>query len=230
MPPLGTVAKQLIVVAVGAFVLQMILQQWVGIPVFQLLRLEGGPPGIDDLWRLVGHAFVWFPDPGSVLSLAFVCLGFWWMVSPIELRYGQAGAWRLVALSILAAAIPVRLLGFVLPGVTLFGTGAVFMAAIAVFAFTLRDNVVHLFGAFAIKAMHLLYAVLAFSLLRFLASRAPGPLVGDLGAVAAGWWFVHGGLPRPRGGRRTRRKGPVRRGNLRVVGDDDDADRPRWLN
>jgi hypothetical protein len=231
MPPASPVAKQLIYIALGSFVLQMVLQVWLGLPIFQLLALRGGSPGVDDLWRLFTHPFVWPPGPDSVFGLAFVCLGFWWMVSPIEGRYGARGAWTFVALALLAGAFCARLVGLFLPGSVHFGTGAVFLGAIAVFAFTMRSQVVHLFGVLALQAMHVLYIALGFSALRFLTTQDFAGLAADLGAVGAGWWFVERGGAL--GGERRRRKPRRRRGNLRVVepepksGDDD---RPRWLN
>jgi len=233
MPPLSPVAKQLIILAVGSFVVQMLLEIWLGVPVSQLLVLRGGPPTIADLWRLMTYALVWPPGQGAVFSLAFVCLGFWWMVGPIEMRYGARRAWAFVAFAVLAAAIPARVVGFFLPGTILYGAGAVFIGAIAVFAFSLRDQVVQLFGVISLRAMHVLYIALAFSVLSFIASANLGSLVADLGAVGAGWWFVQQGgdiLGRtPSVGRRQKKKRPGRRGNLRVV-DDDEDERPRWLN
>lgn len=76
----------------------------------------------------------------------------------------------------------------------------------------------------------LLWLLVGFSVLMFLATKNTAMLVGSLGAIAAGVGFVR--WMRGPGARRrtTRKRGPFHRFKVIEGGDDTGDKKPRWLN
>lgn len=243
LPPLTPLTKVLLFGLLGVFVAQLVANNFLRVPLFDLLALRVGHFGLLTPVQLVTWFVATPPTPGSILPFAITMLFLWWMVGPMEQLFGTKNTVLLCAAGVVGGGLAALIVGLVfgLDGL-LFGPEGIFLALIAALAWVYRDRgEVSLFGLFSMKAIHVLYLALGFSVLGFLASRNVSALVADLGSIAAGIGFVEwtrrgrGGRP----GRRTKRKAGgkkrKRSSHLHAVPrppapTDDDEERPRWLN
>ncbi len=227
LPPLTPFTKRLLVVLLGAFVLELVLQNWLGVPVYGWLALDAGRPGLATLWQLFTYPFVWPPAAGAVFPFLLNLLFLWWVVAPYEAMAGRRETVWLGALATWGAGLAGLLTG-VLFGVdaSLAGTGPLLLGLIAAYAWRLRGRgVVSFFGVLPMRPEHLVWLLLGVSLLFFLASRNVVDLAADVGAVGVGVAYVHFGFGPPRIPRR-RRSGP----RLVSISGGRRSEPPHWLN
>jgi hypothetical protein len=226
LPRLSSVVKKLIAALFAAYVLQLILDNWLGIPIVSLLAMT---PGSVALWQLVTYVLVDGSHPVMFLiGLVFI----WWALSPFEIGYGGKRTVQLCGASLLAASVPAYLVGLAIPGSPpLFGSQPLWFGGIAAITWLHRDQQMSLFGALTMSAKQFLMLLLGMSVLMFLASKNHTHFVADLGAIGGGIGFVRW-MKRPRGTRPARKASPRARGFkvIRGGGSTEDEDRPKWLN
>lgn len=215
----------------AAFVVQLILERWMNIPVGYVLALT---PARLDLWQLATYVLVYSgPPPMFLLGLLFI----WWALSPFELNYGSTRTLQLCVVSVFSASVPAWLAGFILPPSLLSGSVPLWYGAAAATSWLQRHQQIALFGALRMSAQQFLWILLAMSGLTFLASVDPGghpnytQLVAELGALGGGIayarWMMRPRMPKP--GRRSK---PQSR-SFKVIpggGGGGDDDRPKLLN
>jgi membrane associated rhomboid family serine protease len=227
-PRLTPVVRRLLFVFGSAYLGTILLQQWAGIPVFQLLALEPAHVGIHTVWQLFTYVLVWPPDPSHVLSFLIALLFLWLMLAPFEERFGSRRTWQLAAATLLAAALPALLVGQVAPAgprQVLYGLQPILLGTLAAFSWSLRGRGrINFFGVIPMQALTVLYLALGISLLLFLTSKSWVGLAADLGAIGGGIGFVQW-MTRPPGRRRAPKK--PRSGGFKVVRGGQDR---RWLN
>jgi membrane associated rhomboid family serine protease len=224
LPRAGTVVRNLIAGLGAAYVAQLILENWLGVPIVDYLALV---PQIFAPWQLVTYVFVDRSHPVMfVLGLLFI----YWALAPFERDLGPRRALQLCAVVVIAASVPAYLFGFVIPGASLLaGSSPLWLGGITATAWLYRDQPLSLFGVLTLTARQLLYVLLGLSALNFLASKNHTQLVADLGAMGGAALFARY-LQRPR--RRPPSKRPKPRpSGLRVIeGGGSGDDRPKWLN
>jgi hypothetical protein len=154
-PRLIRFVKQLIIALLIAFVLQLVLTNFLGIPVFQALALFPGQLGVHTLWQLVTYALVEPPSPGAVFSSLIGFVFMWLIISPFELAYGYKWTAQLVATGVVGAGLAGLLAGIVVPGALtmqgaafMYGSSPITYAGIAAMADTVRGGRMMLFGVF----------------------------------------------------------------------------------
>ena len=198
LPPLTPFVKKLLIGLLGAFVAQLVLEVWLGVPVSTLLALSTETVGVPTLWQLFTYVLVWPPSPSSVAWLLISLLFFWWMMAPFEQRHGAARTAQLCLVSTLSASVPALLAGLLWPSYPLFGSNVILIGVIGAFAASMpRDATISLFGLFPMRPVHLILLVIGWSLLGFLASKNLSGFVADLGALGGGMAFMRF-LMRPR--------------------------------
>lgn len=227
LPRLGTVVRNLIAGLCAAYVAQLVLHNWLDVPIVALLALR---PGALAPWQLVTYVLVDLSPPvWFLVGLLFL----YWALSRFESDFGPKRTLQLCAVAALAASVPVWLLGFVIPGSPLLaGASPLWYGGMAASAWLYRDLQVSLFGALTMTARQMLYLMLGLSVLGFLFDKNHSQLVGALGAMAGGIAFVRW-LQRPRKRRPAPSRPPPRRpSGLRVIegGGQSGDDRPKWLN
>ncbi|MCA9581370.1 MAG: rhomboid family intramembrane serine protease [Myxococcales bacterium] len=233
-PPLTPLLKQTLIGLLVTFVGLAILEVWVEVRVFGLLALYPARPGVHTLWQLFTFPFVYPPGPNSVLGFLIQLLFLWLILAPFELRFGPKRTVQLCLGASIAGGAVAVFVGLFLPiDVPVYGTNPWLLAGITALAMTLpKDATLSFFGVIPMKRDHLIYLILGLSVLSFLLSKNWISLVVDLTSVAVGALFIPWSR-RPQG-KRPRPKKPSAKGTggLRVIqgGNDDDDDRPKYLN
>ena len=233
-PPLTPAVRALLIALGCLFVLGAVLQNFLGVPVFQLLSLTTTRISPATGWQLFTHVLAVPPVPGIVFSLALSLAFIWLILAPFEARYGQAKVIQLAAVAALAAGFPALLVGQLVPSMAgnLSGPETITLAAIAGYAVMLPPQAeVSFFGLFPMRAKHLIMLVIGLSVLGFLTSRDAAQLAADGGAIAGGIGFCKWMQRAPR--RKPKRPGVRGGGRLHAVKGGagvDEKDPKRWLN
>jgi membrane associated rhomboid family serine protease len=228
-PPLTPFVKKLLIALFGAWIVQIILQNWAGVPIFQLLALDTGSPGVATLWQLGTHVFAFPTGPQSVFSMLIMLVFLWWMLAPFEQRFGQKRTIQLCIVAALSAAALALIVGLLVPNPSaLYGAQAMLLGSIAAFAWSYRgQGRMSFFGVVEMKPVHIIYLVLALSALMFITSGDAVALAADIGAIGGGMGFIEW-LRRPPGRRRPRKR-RKKKSDFDVVRGGR-TDEPRWLN
>lgn len=216
----------MLIVLASAFVLELVLTNFMSIPVVQLLALWPSMVGIQTLWQVFTYVLV--EPPQAVISVLIGLLFMWLIVSPFELRFGSRRTFELSVVATLAASLASLAVGLIVgESPPLYGSNPIAYAGMAAMARAIGGGRLSLFGVVQVTPNQLLGLLAGLALLMFLASRDHTQLVASLAALAAGVGYVE-----------WMRKGPsmfarspkARRGGLRVVPGGRDSDRPKWLN
>ena len=236
-PRLTPFVKKLLIGLFGAFVLSVIAENWMGVPVRQLIALNPGDLGWQTLWQIFTYP-AYYP-PTGLGSLLLTLVFTWWMLAPFEERYGARRTMQLCVTTIVAGGVPVAAMGVLGfgAGELLFGSNVLVISAITAFVWPMRHQrtPIMLFGVLPMRPLHLLYALLGFSALSFLVTQQAAHLVGDLGAIGGGIWFITWMTkPRARGGQQGRKKKKKKKPKAPfevIEGGLRDSDKPpRYLN
>jgi len=209
-PPLTPFVKKLLIALFGAWIFQIILQNWAGVPMFEVLALNTASPGLNTLWQLGTHVFAFPTGPQAVFSMLISLVFLWWMLAPFEQRFGAKR-------TLVARPSP------------LYGAQAILLGSIAAFAWSYRgQGRMNLFGVIDMKPVHIIYLVLALSALMFMTSGDAVALAADIGAIGGGMAFIER-LRRPPGRRRRPWRRKKKKSSFDVV-QGGRSDEPRWLN
>lgn len=228
-PPLTPFVKKLLIALFGSWIAEILLQNWGDVPIFELFALHTGSLGIHTLWQVATHVFAFPTGPQALFSMLLILVFLWWMLAPFELRFGEKRTIQLCIATTLASAVAGILVGLVVTHPSpLYGAQAILLGSIAAFAWSYRgQGRMSFFGVIDMRPVHIIYVVLAFSVLVFLLSGDSVALAADVGAIGGGIAFIEW-LRRPPSRRRRRRK-PRKKGPLDVVRGGR-ASEPRWLN
>jgi membrane associated rhomboid family serine protease len=231
-PPLTPFVKKLLIALFGAWIFQIILQNWAGVPIFKILALDTANPGVHTLWQLGTYVLAFPTGPQAVFSMLITLVFLWWMLAPFEQRFGEKRTIQLSIAAALSSAFLALIVGLLIPTPSpLYGAQAILLGSIAAFAWSYRgQGRMSFFGVFDMKPVHIIYLVLALSALMFITSGDAVALAADIGAIGGGMAFIEW-LRRPPGRRRPRfrRKKKKKKSSFDVV-QGGRADEPRWLN
>jgi len=230
-PPLTPFVKKLLIALFGTWIVQIILQNWAGVPIFEFLALNTASPGLHTLWQLGTHVFAFPTGPQAVFSMLITLVFLWWMLAPFEQRFGEKRTIQLCVVAALSAAFLALIVGLIVPSPSaLYGAQALLLGSIAAFAWSYRgQGRMSFFGVIDMKPVHIIYLVLALSALMFMTSGDAVALAADIGAIGGGMAFIEW-LRRPPGRRRPKRgKRRKKKSDFDVV-QGGRADEPRWLN
>lgn len=227
IPPLTPLVKRLVTTLAVAFVVELILTNFMSVDVIGWLALSPSTLGIPTLWQLVTYVLV--EPPQAVMSVIIGLLFMWLIMSPFELQFGPRRTLQLALFGTLAASIASVAVGAMLPGSPpLFGSTPIAYAGMAATAHSHGSHGrISLFGAFRMTSNQLLGLLAGLSVLWFLATRDHTQLVASLAALGAGVGYIEW---MRRGMRMFSPSPKARRGGMHVVRGGRDSDRPKWLN
>jgi membrane associated rhomboid family serine protease len=229
-PPLTPVVKKLVITLFGAFVLELLLENFAGIPVIKTLAFDPVDLGPLSLLQLVSYVLI--QNPREVMGLMIDLLFMWLIMSPFESAFGRRHTIELSLAGTLGGSLAAGLVAQVapIPGWMLLGSHTIAYAGMTAMAQVMGSGrTIMLFGVVPMTSRQLLLVLAGFSFLSFLATRDHLQLASSLGAMAAGIGYVKYMSRAPRPSARSKR--PSTR--FRVVrggGGRDDSDRPKWLN
>jgi membrane associated rhomboid family serine protease len=220
--------KKLLITLFGAWIAQIILQNWAGVRIFELLALNTATPGLHTLWQLGTHVLAFPTGPQAVFSMLISLVFLWWMLAPFEQRFGEKRTFQLCVAAALSSALLALVVGLLVPSPSpLYGAQALLLGSIAAFAWSYRgQGRMSFFGVIDMKPVHIIYLVLAFSVLIFMTSGDAVALAADIGAIGGGIGFIEW-LRRPPRRRQARRRKKKSSFDLVQGGR---SDGPRWLN
>jgi hypothetical protein len=231
MPPLTPFVKKLIVGLLVAFVVELILQNFVGINVIGLLALDPGHLGVLTPLQLVSYVFI--EEPRAVFSMLIGLLFMWLILSPFEVTFGSRHTLELALCGTVVAGLSVILVALLAPppaGYAFMGSHPIAYAGMAAMTQVIRGGRIMFFGVVPMTSQTLLLVLAGMSLLQFLATTDHLMFAGSIGAMAAGIGYVRY-MARPPRASRSKRSTPPRFRVLRGGGGGDgDNDRPKWLN
>ncbi len=227
-PKLTPTVRTLLIVLVVVFVGQSVAEGLLHVPVSGWAALMPGVH-IGLLWQ---WATYWLIEvPGGVLQRAFDLLFIYFMLSPLEERYGRRRILELIAVGVIGGAIPVMVLGAVLPSAFggLAGAGAIGAAGFGAFAVLSAGAMVSFLFLPPMSAWSVLGIFLALSTLNAFWANDASELLSILGGTGAGILYARW-LLRPRSSKGpTPKKKQSGRPHLTVI-DGGADDKPRWLN
>ena len=191
-PPLTPFVKKLLITLFGAWIAQIILQNWAGVRIFELLALNTATPGLHTLWQLGTHVLAFPTGPQAVFSMLISLVFLWWMLAPFEQRFGEKRTFQLCVAAALSSALLALVVGLLVPSPSpLYGAQALLLGSIAAFAWSYRgQGRMSFFGVIDMKPVHIIYLVLAFSVLIFMTSGDAVALAADIGAIGGGIGFI----------------------------------------
>lgn len=231
-PRLTPFVKGLMIALFAIFVAELVLENFVRVPVFQLLALTPGMLGPQTAWQVLTHVLVQPPSPGAVLGILIDLVFLWLIVAPFEESYGKARTIQLCITATLASALGALAVALAFgapPTAFLAGSSPLMLAGLSAFAMTARGGQISFFGLFPMKPMHFILVSVAFAVLNFLASTNYIQLAGSLAAIGAGILFVKW-MSRPRRVTRASKPKPTAASRLRVIEGGREDDGPKWMN
>jgi membrane associated rhomboid family serine protease len=228
-PRLTPTVRTLLIVLVVVFVGQTVAEGALHVPVSQWAALF---PGVH-----VGLAWQWatywlIEVPGAVLNRAFDLLFIYFMLSPLEERYGRRRVIELIAVGVIGGALPVMIAGAIVP--TFFGglagASSIGAAGFGAFAVLSAGAMVSFFLLPPMSAWAVLGIFLAISALNAIWAGDASELLSTLGGTGAGILYARW-LVRPRSAKTPpQKKKPSGRPHLKVIEGGADDSKPRWLN
>lgn len=233
MPPLTPLVKKLVIGLLVAFVLELILHNFLNINVMAVLALWPNDLGPLTLIQLVTYAIVEGPNPPIMMLIGLFFM--WLILSPFEVTFGSRHTLELVLCGTLGASLAVVLVAQVAPDPRPFlGSHPIAYAGMAAMTQVIPSGRIMFFGVLPMTPRTLLLLLGGLSFLQYLFDKNHLMLVGSLSAMAAGIGYVRYMARAPRTPRKKRNVPPrfrvLRGGGSGGGGNDGDSDRPKWLN
>lgn len=224
-PPLTALTKFLLLLFFGAYLAQVIAENWLNVPAFGLLSLNAVHIGLPTIWQPLTFPLSWPTDPQHIVGMLLTLLFLWWMVPPFEQSFGRKRTIQLLIAANLASALLALVTGqFFSQAAPLYGASSALLGLIGAFSWAFRHRgKMSLFGVLPMKPLHVIYVALAYSALIFLTTKDFVNLMADLGAIGGGVLFAEW-MSKPKNPQRPKRRkgGP----DLQVV----NGDKARWIN
>ncbi|MBC2745062.1 MAG: rhomboid family intramembrane serine protease [Desulfosarcina sp.] len=184
---LTPVGKIMLIVYATVYVLELIGEQWLGIPIYQWLALSPLKSGYFHIWQGVTHPII--HDPGAPIGFLINCLVFYFFAGTIESALGTRAFLRLYIITALGGAAA----GLIFSGLTSFsvpcaGMMPSLLALIVVFGLLQPEATIMLMFVLPIKAKYISYGTTIVTALTFLAqTNVHGAY--HLGGIGLAWLY-----------------------------------------
>lgn len=228
-PRLTPTVRAILIVLLVVFLGQTLVEGVLHVPISQWAALL---PGLH-----VGLAWQWatywlIESPGQVLQRALDMLFLYFLLSPFEERFGARRLLQLVAAGVIGGALPVMLLGIVLPSAVsgLAGATSIGWAGFGAFAVVSGGGAVAFLFLPPMSAWAALGIFLAIPALSAAWTGDATQFLAAVGGASAGILYARW-MARP-ATKKPGASGPLKRGrpNLTVIEGGADDNKPRWLN
>ena len=196
--PLTAIGKQMLIIYASVYVVELICEHWLAIPIYRWLALWPIGSGGFQLWQLITHPLL--HDPGAPIGFLINCLVFYFFAGTIE---SALGARRFITLYVVAAcggALIGLLFGLLTDFAAPFsGMMPSLLTLIVVFGLLRPEATVLLMFVLPIKAKFISYGTVIITVLTFLAKanvhgafHLGGIFLGYLCFRSTGqWWNIN---------------------------------------
>jgi len=169
---LTQLGKKLLFVYGTIYVLELIFEHWLKIPVVSVLKLSPLGSGSFHFWEIFTHPFI--HNPYSPLSFLISCIVFYFFAAPVEDAFGPKRFLTLFYASALGGA----LCGLAFSGVSGFnvpflGMMPSLLSLIVIFGLLRPEATILLMFILPVKAKYLSYGIIIITALTFLAKANP---------------------------------------------------------
>ena len=184
---LTLVGKTMLIVYATVYVLELIGQHWLGIPLYQWLALSPLKSEHFHFWQLVTHPVI--HDPGAPIGFLIDCLVFYFFAGTIESALGTRAFLRLYIIAALGgAAVALIFSGLTSFSVPCAGMMPSLLALIVVFGLLQPEATILLMFVLPIKAKYISYGTIIVTALTFLAqTNVHGAY--HLGGIGLAWLY-----------------------------------------
>ena len=179
--------KIMLIVYASAYVLELIGEQWLGLPIFGLLALS--PPGSGNfhLWQLASHPVI--HDPGAPIGFLIDCVVFYFFAGTVESALGTRRFLKIYILAAAGGAAAGLLFGaLTASGPPFAGMMPSLLALIVIFGLLRPEATIMLMFVLPIKAKYISYGTVIVTALTFLARTNPHGAF-HLGGIGLAWLF-----------------------------------------
>jgi membrane associated rhomboid family serine protease len=187
LTPLG---KRLLIFYGTVYVIELLLEHWIRIPVVSILQLYPLKHWNFHGWQLLTHPFI--HNPQSPISFLINCVIFYFFAAPVEKAFGSRRFLILFYLSALGGAICglgfSSVAGFNAP---FLGMMPSLLSLIVIFGLLNPEATILLMFILPIKAKYLSYGTAIVTLLTFLA-KANAHGAYHLGGILFGYLYLKG--------------------------------------
>jgi membrane associated rhomboid family serine protease len=185
--PLTRAGKAMLIIYAAVYVLELIGEQWLGIPLYRLLALSPLNSGQFHFWQLVTHPMI--HNPGAPIGFLLDCLVFYFFAGTIESALGTRGFLRLYFIAALGGAAGALIFsGLASFSIPYAGMMPSLLALIVVFGLLQPEATVLLMFVLPVKAKYISYGTIIITALTFLA-RTNIQGAYHLGGIALGWLY-----------------------------------------
>lgn len=187
---LTRVGKTMLIIYASVYIIELIGQHWLGLPLYQWLALSPVKSGQFHLWQLITHPFI--HNPGAPIGFLIDCVVFYFFAGAIESALGTRNFLRLYAIAAMGGAAA----GLIFSGLTSFSVPSAGMmpsllALIVVFGLLQPEATILLMFILPIKAKYISYGTIIVTALTFLAqTNVHGAY--HLGGIGLGWLYFRG--------------------------------------
>ena len=187
---LTLLGKRLLIIYAVIYVIELLLEHWLKIPVVEILRLYPFKSNSFRIWQIFTHPFI--HNPQAPIGFLINCIVFYFFAAPVEHAFGSKRFLILFYFSALGGA----LCGLGFSSVS--GFNAPFMgmlpsllALVVIFGLLNPEATILLMFILPIKAKYLSYGTILVTLLTFLAKVNPyGPY--HAGGILFGYVYFKG--------------------------------------
>lgn len=185
--PLTKTGKTMLIVYAVVYVLELLGEQWLGIPLYRMLALGPLSGGGFYAWQLITHPVV--HDPSSPIGFLINCVIFYFFAGTIESALGTRRFLTLYIASAAGAAIAGLLFsGFTSHTVLYAGMMPSLLGLIVVFGLLQPEATVLFMFVLPIKAKYISYGTVIVTALTFLA-RTNEYGAYHLGGICLAWLY-----------------------------------------
>ena len=177
----------MLIVYATVYVLELIGQHWLGLPIYAWLALSPVGSPFFHIWQLVTHPVI--HNPGSPIGFLIDCVVFYFFAGTIESALGTRGFLRLyLAATVGAAVIGLLVSSLIAVNAPFGGMMPGLLALIVVFGLLNPEATVLLMFILPVKAKYISYGTVVITALTFLA-RTNVFGAYHLGGILAAWLY-----------------------------------------
>ncbi len=193
--PLTTIGKKMLIAYASIYVVQLICEHWLGIPIYRWLALWPLGSGHFHFIQLITHPLL--HDPGAPMSFLINCLIFYFFAGTIEHALGTRRFITLYAVAAYGGAMIGLMFSLIAAfGAPFAGMMPSLLTLIVVFGLLRPEATILLMFVFPIKAKYISYGTVIVTFLTFLAKanvygayHLGGILLGYLYYRSPGQWL-----------------------------------------